>query len=371
VNIYFWQTMVTPHMAFLANGLASEGHSITYVATELISEERKDLGWSAFNCDGIKVILAASKNDVSSVVARAPDDSIHLCQGIRGNGLVAYAQKLLRHRKLSQLPMMESLEQGGFKGSLRKLFYRLLLLTWRDSYLGMLAIGKSTKQWIINRGVSPEKVFDFAYFLNDDISLLQNNDEKIRLKRKFRFIFVGQFIARKQLDVLINVLAELDSDEYELWVIGSGPLEKNLSELAQKRLGDSVVWLGKQDINDVPRLIAQADCLVLPSWHDGWGAVVSESLMVGTPVICTSTCGASVVVEASGVGAVVPNNRSDLVKVLAEQVEKGPWMETSRSSLKNWAKCLGAKKGANYLSNILKHVAHGADLPEIPWKRLD
>jgi len=77
------------------------------------------------------------------------------------------------------------------------------------------------------------------------------------------------------------------------------------------------------------------------------------------------------VVEASGVGAVVPNNRSDLVKVLAEQVEKGPWMETSRSSLKNWAKCLGAKKGANYLSNILKHVAHGADLPEIPWKRLD
>jgi len=359
--------MVTPHMAYLANELASEGHSITYVATELISEERKDLGWSAFNCDGIKVILAASKNDVSSVVGQAPDDSIHLCQGLRGNGLVAYAQKLLRQRKLLQLPMMESPEQGGFKGSLRKLLYRWLFTFWRGSYLGVLAIGKYTKQWLVNRGVSPDKVFDFAYFLNDEISLTQDIDESNLSKRKFRFIFVGQFIPRKQLDLLINALAGLDSAEYELWVVGSGPSEKYLSELAKQRLGDSVVWLGKQDINDVPRLIAQADCLVLPSWHDGWGAVVSESLMVGTPVICTNTCGASVVVEASGVGAVVPNNRSELLKALAKQVEQGKWEKDSRDCLKDWAQCLGAKKGAEYLSQILDSVAETSDLPYPPW----
>jgi glycosyltransferase involved in cell wall biosynthesis len=36
---------------------------------------------------------------------------------------------------------------------------------------------------------------------------------------------------------------------------------------------------------------------VLPSRFDGWGAVVNEALMVGTPVICSNRCGASDVIE--------------------------------------------------------------------------
>ncbi|MDA9133292.1 glycosyltransferase, partial [Alphaproteobacteria bacterium] len=328
-------------------------------------------GWSAFDCVNINVILASSENEMECVVKQAPDDSIHLCQGLRGNGLVRYAQKLLRQRKLSQIPMMESLEQDGFRGFLRKCLYGFLFLYWGDSYLCVLAIGKSTKQWLVNRGVSPHSIYDFSYFLNDEISLTEPADEALLSKRKFRFIFVGQFVPRKQLDVLIYALAELEPDTFELWVIGSGPLENHLFELAQRQLGNSVVWCGKQDINNVPGLIAQADCLVLPSWHDGWGAVVSESLMVGTPVICTSACGASVAVDASRVGAVVSNNKIELTKALAAQVEQGPWAKDSRDRLKNWAECLGANMGANYLSNILKHLTSGVDLPESPLKRLD
>ena len=371
MNIYFWQTILTPHMAYLANALTSKGCSVTYVATELVSEERKNLGWSAFVCVDIKILLAPSKNEVSHIVEQAPDDSIHLCQGLRGNGLVGHAQKLLRKRKLLQLPMMESFEQDRFKGFLRKCLYRLLLLYWRDSYFGVLAIGKSTKQWLVNRGVSPHRVFNFSYFLNDEISLTEPAEEERLSRRKFRFIFVGQFVPRKQLDLLIYALAELEPDTYELWVVGSGQLEVHLSELAKHRLGKSVVWLGKQDIKDVPSLIAQSDCLVLPSWHDGWGAVISESLMVGTPVICTSACGACAVVEASRVGAVVSNNKIDLVKALAEQVEQGPWPKDSRNLLKNWAECLGANKGADYLFNILKHLTSGVDLPKAPWEPFD
>lgn len=52
--------------------------------------------------------------------------------------------------------------------------------------------------------------------------------------------------------------------------------------------------------------MARADVLVLPSWHDGWGAVVSEALMAGTPAIASDACGSAGVVRASGVGGGVP-----------------------------------------------------------------
>ena len=50
-------------------------------------------------------------------------------------------------------------------------------------------------------------------------------------------------------------------------------------------------------MSKIGNTIYQADNLVLPSSHDGWGAVTTEALMVGTPVICSDTCGSSLIVK--------------------------------------------------------------------------
>ena len=34
-------------------------------------------------------------------------------------------------------------------------------------------------------------------------------------------------------------------------------------------------------MSKISEIINQVDCLVLPSYHDGWGAVVSEALLIG------------------------------------------------------------------------------------------
>ena len=64
-------------------------------------------------------------------------------------------------------------------------------------------------------------------------------------------------------------------------------------------------------ITKIPEVICESDCLVLPSRYDGWGAVISEALMVGTPVICSDNCGAANVVTASNVGSVFSTNDFD------------------------------------------------------------
>ena len=120
-------------------------------------------------------------------------------------------------------------------------------------------------------------------------------------------------------------------------------------------------------MSKIPKIISETDCLVLPSIHDGWGAVTSEALMVGTPVICSNSCGSSVAVKASKVGGVfVSENLKSLAKILRKQYKIGKISITQRKIISKWAKCLNANSGAKYLDSILNNT--GKNLIEEPWK---
>ena len=129
--------------------------------------------------------------------------------------------------------------------------------------------------------------------------------------------------------------------------------------------------MGKLPLEEVPAVMAKADCLVLPSRHDGWGAVVSEALMVGTPVICSDHCGAAVAVVASGHGGVF---ESGDVKSLSTHLQTvlaaGRISSERRARLAEWARCLGAEAGADYLIKILNHKP-GSPKPLPPWQLRD
>jgi glycosyltransferase involved in cell wall biosynthesis len=135
------------------------------------------------------------------------------------------------------------------------------------------------------------------------------------------------------------------------------------------RLGRRGIWLGRRGQDQIPFLMAQADCLVLPSRHDGWGAVASEALMAGTPAICSSRCGAADVVQASGVGGVFPVGDAEaLAGCLQTAMERGRQMAEGRAELAKWAGCLGSAAGASYLSAILRHAQTGGERPVPPWQ---
>jgi glycosyltransferase involved in cell wall biosynthesis len=115
--------------------------------------------------------------------------------------------------------------------------------------------------------------------------------------------------------------------------------------------------------------IKASDCLVLPSDHDGFGAVVSEAQINGTPVVCSSACGAAGTVRASGVGAVFAVGEVEaLRRALAAMLDQGPMMDVEREQLAGWAKCLTAEAGARYLLEILNRDKATNDIVP-PWER--
>lgn len=368
-DVWFWQRIVTPHMAHLAAALVGKGCRVTYVAEESMSADRQQQGWQTPALPGVNLLFASDASTIEMLVRDATTESVHVCQGIRANGKVSIAQRKLAERGLRQWVIMETVDDSGWQGWLKQLLYRRLFRSRRDSVEGILAIGQHTADWVVKRGVAADKVYPFTYFLLDRDSSHSGDGPKSRV---FRFVFAGQLIRRKRVDLLIDALAKLAHQKFELLIAGVGPEERSLRNLAEAGLADRVRWLGRLALTDVPPLLAQADCLVLPSRHDGWGAVVSEALMAGTPAVCSDACGAAEVVHASGVGGVFPSGEIDaLATILDAQLKTGIIDPSRRTQLASWASALGADAGATYLLEILSFKANGGERPLPPWHTSD
>ncbi len=109
-----------------------------------------------------------------------------------------------------------------------------------------------------------------------------------------RFLFAGQMIERKGVDLLLKAFQMLHEEglEVELRLAGrEGELPAWLaamSETARAR----VTYLGFKQPEDLPEVFAATDVFVLPSLHDGWGVVVNQALGAGMPVIASTASGA-------------------------------------------------------------------------------
>jgi rhamnosyl/mannosyltransferase len=104
-----------------------------------------------------------------------------------------------------------------------------------------------------------------------------------------RAIFIGRLAAYKGLDILLRALERVP--ELRLDVVGAGPEGPRLRTLAQAlAVQDRVRWYGEYPDEDLPRRMADADFLVLPSVtiEEMFGLVVLEAMAAGRPVITTA-----------------------------------------------------------------------------------
>jgi glycosyltransferase involved in cell wall biosynthesis len=89
-------------------------------------------------------------------------------------------------------------------------------------------------------------------------------------------------------------------------VIGDGPLRAQMPEWADALgLGQHVIFTGHRE--DVPNCMKAMDVCVLPSLrNEATSQVMPQSMLVGTPVICSSAGGLTEVVQDGVTGRVVP-----------------------------------------------------------------
>jgi glycosyltransferase involved in cell wall biosynthesis len=125
------------------------------------------------------------------------------------------------------------------------------------------------------------------------------------------FIFVGRLHPWKGLDEMISVAGMYP--EFRFVFIGPGTVPVH---------SPNCVFLGTKKPNEVMVWLNASDCLILPSYTEGFPTVIMEAFACGKPVIATSVGGCPELVEPGKTGLLIPVRD---VKALNEAIQ---WMST-------------------------------------------
>ncbi len=187
------------------------------------------------------------------------------------------------------------------KSGLARRFRRNALSWLLRRATGLFCIGTAAVEAYRQLGAAPEKLARIPYCC--DTSRYSRRDdgavERIRaaygLRERTVFLYSGQLIERKGVDVLLKAFAELSTirRDVALILLGDGPQRSVLEESIHPDCRPLVHFAGHVEQAHLPPYFHAAHVFVLPSRHDGWGVVINEACAAGLPVISTSAAGAA------------------------------------------------------------------------------
>jgi glycosyltransferase involved in cell wall biosynthesis len=148
---------------------------------------------------------------------------------------------------------------------------------------------------------------------HDDVSCIPNGVDLDRfsndVERGSDILFLGRLAPKKRVSDLIRAFARVESEfpETDLVVVGTGPREEELRELATDlNVSDCVSFKGRIPDEAVTRQYATAGVFVLPSVWEGHPLTLLEAWASGAPVLATSVEGIEEFVDHQDTGYLVP-----------------------------------------------------------------
>ncbi len=211
----------------------------------------------------------------------------------------------------------------------------------------VIAIGTANRRFWEKYGAKKEQLFEARYAVDNEYFAREVESygkhraelrESMGLKDKAVFLFVGRLIKRKNVDLIIHAIRDVDNAA--LLIVGVGEERQALTALAAR--DDRVVFAGAVPQSDLPKHYAVADVLVLPASDEPWGLVVNEAMASGLAVIAHEHCGAAIDLVASDNGITLSGftveEMTVAIRRLTEDVERRRRMQVqSRLKIAPWS----------------------------------
>lgn len=181
----------------------------------------------------------------------------------------------------------------------------------------------------------------------------EGNEEK--QQSQFHFLYLGRIMKEKGMDELFSAMRRMYK-EYGNHVILDivGFFEDEYRETVEKLVEDSIaVFHGFQE--ETRPYYAMADCVVLPSYHEGMSNVLLEASAVGRPVITSDIPGCREAVEDGKSGYLCEVKNADM---LYEKMKL--MVDKSRDEIENMGRC--ARKCMEELFDKKKIVEQTAEI---------
>jgi glycosyltransferase involved in cell wall biosynthesis len=265
----------------------------------------------------------------------APFDDLELTQGLQALSWSGQPDEALVMRELEEFQpdviVVNSWHIPAYMKAAR---------AWRGKALRIVVMDhqwlNTPKQWVgrLTRSVYIQRAFDAAFMPGDEQAVfarhlgfkqheiivgLYNCEDAFftgpQDPPRDKFLFVGRLVDTKGVDVLAQAYADYRAsvrDPWPLVVAGIGPMDEDLARIEGTEL------LGFVRPKELPAVMAEAGCLLLPSRFEPWGVVVQEAAASGQVVICTSACGAAsrLVLDGYNGRVIAPDDAGRLTRAM-------------------------------------------------------
>ena len=221
-----------------------------------------------------------------------------------------------RLHTVAGLPLVEA--QGIKRKVLdfvERLTYACATKVYPNSF-GLLEIIKENKYCELNKlkvlANGSSNGIDTSYFSKKYFSNDQNNTLRAELninQNDFVFIFVGRIVADKGINELVAAFLDLAKIKTNVKLLLVGPLEEDLNPLKSEILKEiqsnsSIISVGYQ--NDVRAYFSLSNCLVFPSYREGFPNVVMQAGAMELPSIVTDINGCNEIIINRENGFIIP-----------------------------------------------------------------
>lgn len=370
MRFVFWQNCISPlQMPYISElRLLSGIEKVTVIVEKDIDRTRADLGWEiSKSSNNTNVIVSPGDNEIETIIKENTEDSWHFFSGIRGFKMVFNAFQISLKYNVRRCLITE----GPFTYAFGVNWGKPLWLHWlrykiQDRrylhYIDIVfAIGEKAELFF--KSINPAwKVVPFTYCTKQQsfIDCTPSGELKI--------CFVGALSERKSVITLLKSICRIEKDKISASICGVGPEFENLDCFARKHRMSNIEFMGAVKNNILPSILAKHDILVLPSIHDGWGAVVNEALQQGLYVICSDACGAKELLRDKRRGLVFKSGSvNELRSHLTYCIENLENIRNTRKYRYEWAaKHISGETISRYMFDVL----NGEDVI-VPWLQDD
>ncbi|MGK2910509.1 MAG: glycosyltransferase [Sphingobium sp.] len=190
---------------------------------------------------------------------------------------------------------------------------------------GLLAVSGAMRRSMIALGMDGDKIaVHYTGVDLDRFAPLDRAEAKAELGLSGPVVLsVGALIPRKGQSLLINALTALP--DVTLILVGEGPERASLQAQAE-RLGvaDRIGILGAVPHDRLPKFLAAADVMALPSESEGLANAWVEALACGTPIVITDVGGARELLDRPECGRIVRQEPAEIAAAISAFIDNPP-----------------------------------------------
>lgn len=147
----------------------------------------------------------------------------------------------------------------------------------------LVAPSEFVGHWYTEYGVPPERLRVIPH----GIASPARDTSPDRAPGVLRCVYLGGLAWQKGVHVIVEALREVR--DAELWIAGDERFDPAYSAQLRALAGDNTHFLGRLSRDEVWRILAQADLLLVPSlWYETFSLVVREAFSMGAPVLVSN-----------------------------------------------------------------------------------